>query len=480
MDVKEQYAILLNEIIEGIDQGDFSGEMIPEKYTYQHLYALFMFLDLLDGGKELYEQIYDLAVKCGMENIRRKSDVDEKIKIVFIAISAAEWASEQIYRRLKADDRIECYVVVSPMLDRDLERRREAYRQTIEFFTNNGYDVRGSANQEFNGCTSWEELGGIPDIVIRTTTWDWLLAEEYRIVNLPLQCMNCYIPYGMYTVDSTDGSYVKKYVYNKEIVNMMWRIYIDSPKNLEGYQEYSLLHGKNVRYSGYVKMDYFYNGKEWNETEIKKLWKIPKGIEHKDIKKVIIAPHHAIEGHAGIKFSTFTENAYFLLQLAQKYCNKVSFIFKPHPNLGVRAVEAGFFESYEAYDAYLEQWNLLPNAKVVQEDDYLRYFDTSDGMIMDSASFIGEYMYADKPLLFLRREGQAFNRLGQRLLEADYLVGGNDYSGIEKFLCDVILDNKDILKPLRHEIFKQELDYVEKNKCFASEYIYRDIVSLLM
>ena len=43
-------------------------------------------------------------------------------------------------------------------------------------------------------------------------------------------------------------------------------------------------------------------------------------------------------------------------------------------------------------------WNALPNAKVVEEESYLDIFATSDGMIMDSASFIGEYLYVNKPL----------------------------------------------------------------------------------
>lgn len=83
-------------------------------------------------------------------------------------------------------------------------------------------------------------------------------------------------------------------------------------------------------------------------------------------------------------------------------------MFKPHPNLRARVVQAHAFESEEAYDTYLEEWNKLPNACVMQEEDYRSAFATSDGMIMDSCSFIAEYMYVDKPLLFLKRDGQAF------------------------------------------------------------------------
>ena len=183
---------------------------------------------------------------------------------------------------------------------------------------------------------------------------------------------------------------------------MMTRVYVDSERNLRGYQEYGLLRGKNIVYSGYTKMDYFYEERVWSEAEIRKLWKIPDGMESQDMKKVIIAPHHSISEDSVVKFSTFAKNVYFFLYLAKKYCNEVSFVFKPHPNLRLRAVEAKVFESYEAYDAYLEEWNSLPNAKVVQESDYLGLFDTSDGMILDSVSFLAEYIYVHKPLLFLQ------------------------------------------------------------------------------
>ena len=137
--------------------------------------------------------------------------------------------------------------------------------------------------------------------------------------------------------------------------------------------------------SGYIKMDQLYRMKEWNEEEIREIWKIPAGKKADEMKRVIIAPHHSFMGYGGIKYSTFARNAWFLLYLAQKYQDKVSFIFKPHPNLRLRAVEAGVFENYEEYDRYVEEWNALPNAKVVQETDYLDIFATSDGMIMDSA-----------------------------------------------------------------------------------------------
>lgn len=479
MDLRELCINLLNELMDGVDRGDFSGEKIPDKYTYGHLYAIFGLLDELDGGRELYEQIYDLAMERGESEIRRKCARGEKIKIAFLVISAAEWGMEKIYRMLEQDDRTECYIVVSPLVDRDLESRRDTYIQTVNFFEKNGYEVRGGCNEEFNVPVSWQEMGGMPDIVMHSTPWIQSMSPVFQVINFPLMVLNYYIPYGIHVEDSLTGNYLEQCVYNKEFINMMKRIYTDSERNLHGYQKHGLLHGKNVVYSGYAKMDFFYETRDWSEEQIRKLWKIPDAAKCQDIKKVIIAPHYSISGeNVPLKFSTFAKNAYFFLYLAKKYCNQISFVFKPHPNLRFRAVKEKLFDSYEAYDAYLEEWNSLPNAKVVQESDYLNLFDTSDGMILDSISFLAEYKYVHKPLLYLRRKEQAFNPLGKCLLEVDYTAKGEDYTEIEKFLQEVIINGNDILRDKRQQVFENELDYIKRGRGNASEYIYRDIVSL--
>lgn len=479
MNPNERYVSLVKELINGVDAGDFDNiEAIPAKYTYEHLYSLFLFAGALDNGKMLYEQIYDIVVRYGKRCIYKKVRNGEKIKVAFLAISAAEWPASDLYHSLCQNERVECYIIVPPLVDREADSRIDTYRQTYRYFEQNGYDVRGAYDETSGRILQWDDLGGKPDVVIHLTPWFQSLPAAFQVISFPFSCINCYIPYGIYVADSIDQSYAVNFVYNKEFINMMWRVYADSKKNLEGYRKHELLHGKNVFLSGYIKMDQLYRMKEWNEEEIRKIWEIPEGRKADEMKKVIIAPHHSFMGYGGIKYSTFARNAWFLLYLAQKYQDKVSFIFKPHPNLRLRAVEAGVFENYEEYDRYVEEWNALPNAKVVQETDYLDIFATSDGMIMDSASFIAEYMYVNKPLLFLQREGQAFNELGKVLLEGHYLQQGEHYLKMEKFLQDIILNGHDTKKDIREKIRENELDYMQINKCMAGEFIYHDICSL--
>lgn len=480
MNTQERCTQLFEELLTGIDNGDFSDvRVIPERYTYAHLCAILQFIDTMDDAKLLYKQLYSWTMERGKYALQDKIQNHEKIKVAFLTISAAEWPAEDVCRFFENDERYESYVVVCPLTDRDQHSMNQTYLQTCEHLTQNGHEVRQSYDVEKGLPVGWNAIGGIPDILIHLTPWYGSIPSEYWLENLPLKCVNCYIPYALYTVDSTDGSYMQKIVYNSPFVNMMWRVYTDSKKNLEGYRCYELLQGKNIFYSGYAKMDYFFQKKHYTETEIQKIWKFPQNTDIGKMKKVIIAPHHSFLGYAGLLLSTFARNMYFWPYLAQKYANQVTFILKPHPNLGVRAVEAKIFESVDEYEAYLNEWNSLPNAKVVLEEDYRDIFATSDGMIMDSGSFLAEYMYVGKPLLFLTKKGQAFSTLGQEVLKGHYTEPGENYIGIEKFLEEVILCEKDTLAEARHEIFDKELNYYKVNHRLASEIIYADISELL-
>lgn len=480
MSPQEIYVELVGELLDGVDHGDFTGASdIPAKYTYGHLNALLQLADQLQNGRELYEKLYDRIVGFGKRKIREKVSCGQKVRVAFLAISAAEWAADSVYRMLSEDERLECFWVMCPLVDREREARRKIEEQSYKFFYNNHYDVRRIYQSEEDICAGWEQIGGLPDIVVHLTSWYQSLPEPFRIDCFPLNIINCYVPYGMYVADSLSGMYAKMAVYNKEIVNLMWRVYADSEANLSGYMSYGLLHGKNVRYSGFPKMDYFFGEREYTEEQIRKIWKIPSAIGVNEMKKIIIAPHHTIDPSELVVFSTFARNAYFWLYLAKKYQDRICFIFKPHPNLRMKAVRCKYFKSYEEYEAYIEAWQALPNARVSEEEGYLDIFATSDGMIMDSASFLGEYLYVNKPLLFLTREEQAFNVLGKKAVSGYYTAKGEDYIAIEQFVERVILQGGDTMKDRRHRIFAEELDYAGKNGCSASEFIYKDLTNLL-
>ena len=479
-DYTSEWIRLAEELMDGIDNGDFSDyRCIPNKYKWKHMEALYYLKDVIEGGAELYSKLYDIVIAAGKNRIKQISESGKKVNITFQSFSAAQWPAEYLYKKFEQCEECNVQIFVSPLALRDKETYTDTYRQTFGWFISKGYNVVGGLSEDNEEFCSWEDLDYYPDILYLVSSWYDTFSPIQQFIELPITVLIMYIPYGMYLIDNESGNYMRDFVYNKDITNMTYRLYCDLPSNYEGYRCNQFLGGKNVRCSGYAKMDFFYNKRNMKNDEIEKLWSIPNGKKADEVKKVIIAPHHSIGNDKILNFSTFDENIWFLLYLTKKYKDRVSFIIKPHPNLRNVAVNKKLFRSYKEYDDFFEEWNALPNVKVVQEAGYLEYFDTSDAMILDSCSFIAEYLYTQKPLLLLTRPEQNFLEIGKKVLETYYRVPGNDYYGIEEFLQNIVLDDNDYLLGKRSAVFAEEFDYYKNNGMYASDYIYYDFKKLI-
>ena len=74
-------------------------------------------------------------------------------------------------------------------------------------------------------------------------------------------------------------------------------------------------------------------------------------------------------------------------------------------------------------------------------------------------------------MLFLRRDTQTFNHFAKKIVEASYTVDGNDLSGIEMFIHNVVVNGDDYKKDIREKTFKTSLDYYSDNGMLASNNI---------
>ena len=100
-------------------------------------------------------------------------------------------------------------------------------------------------------------------------------------------------------------------------------------------------------------------------------------------------------------------------------------------------------------------------------------------MIHDSCSFTAEYQYANQPMIYLTRETQKFNKLGEEILKASYLVDGQDLEGIAATIKRVIIDGDDYKAADRKKVFDKYLNYPKFNGMLASEFIYKSIADAL-
>lgn len=147
---------LIQDLFDGIDNGDFNnfGET-SDKYTFKYLKAIWDLQTVLDGGKELYKQIYEIAIKCGIRHVQQKYKTGRKIKVAFLTISAAEWPAESVYRLLKMNENVEAYLFVGPLIDRSVENMEDAFEKTASFFEKRGYDVRRAYDSKNKKVRLW-------------------------------------------------------------------------------------------------------------------------------------------------------------------------------------------------------------------------------------------------------------------------------------------------------------------------------------
>lgn len=469
MDRKDKYSMsdmneqLFEQLCGAISEGYFNEDTM-QHFSYWHLASVLNMTKALGkDGVELYLKLKDQIEKISINKIRKS----KKIVVGFIANYATTWIGDTLYRLLEESDRFEPYVFLMSNHNGQSEGLiKQEYEQNLQFFKQRNLRVVETLDVENGRQYTWEEIGIKPSICIWLTSWIDLFKEHFFMLNYSLDVIHLYIPYGFMLAENEKGNFVYSQ-YDKLIHNLVWKNCEESKIAVEMAEKYAFIGKNNAIFTGYPKMDKFYTknieGGIWQN--------VMKKCGSKNVKKIIYAPHHTLDNREPIHFSTFAENHMEILDLVKKYSSETVWVFKPHPQLKYKAIRAGIFQNIEEWNEYEEMWRNLPNADVMEEGDYHELFRESDAMILDSISFLAEYMYAHKPLLILRGEGQFFNDFGRMLTEIHYSVDKNDTEGMRAFIEKIVLEGVDIKKEEREKFFADNLDYYKKGQS-AAENIY--------
>lgn len=218
---------------------------------------------------------------------------------------------------------------------------------------------------------------------------------------IPLTTLLCYLPYG-YCVES-----LQPLVFNLFLHNVALRKYVPNETYLEMGTKWCMLENYNMVSVEVPKLDALYTTPDLGKNAV---WKMQKP----EAKKIIYAPHHSINNLQCM--STFAKNWQWMLNYAKNHVDTTSWVFKPHPLLIKSSVECGIFKNEQEYREYCKGWDSLSNGRYI-EGSYLEYFLSSDCMIFDSMSFMAEYLFVDKPSLFLTREKLNLSELGKKYFQ---------------------------------------------------------------
>ncbi|KLT70165.1 CDP-glycerol--glycerophosphate glycerophosphotransferase [Flavobacterium sp. ABG] len=383
----------------------------------------------------------------------------EKVKVAFFLTHESVWKYDVLFDLMLKHPKFEPFLFVCPVVDYGVENMLFEMDKTFRAFKNKGYDVIKTYDNEAKKYLDIKKSFE-PDLVFYTNPYEGLQDYRYYIKQFS-RTLTCYVPYAVMTVDF-------EFVYNLNFHNLVWKIFAETPLHKEIALQKQRNKGRNTIVTGYPGFDPLLINKNPNHT----VWKN----KNLALKKIIWAPHHSMTELNRV--ANFLEYHDFFLELAEKYKDKVQIAFKPHHLLRVK-LEQDVNWGKEKTDNYYNKWSSLENGQF-DNGDYIALFLTSDALIHDCGSFMGEYLITGKPSLFMVREESVmeyWNVFGEKAVAAHYQ--SRNKKQVVDFIEKVVLNEKDWMKEERDNFVQNIL--IPKNRKTASEnileYLERQIFS---
>jgi hypothetical protein len=220
-------------------------------------------------------------------------------------------------------------------------------------------------------------------------------------------------------------------VYGLQNYASFWKVFVECEANAEEYAEHSILRGANAEISGYFKMDALAAAKPWPRNG--------------DRRRVLIAPHHSVDGGANdaLALSNFQRYAAYFAALPEKHPD-LDFVFRPHPFLFTVLAQPSQWGQAKV-DDWVARMKAHPNVRWSDEGDYFPAFASCDAIVQDCGSYLAEWVYTGKPCCFMLKSPSdvdaKFTPLGRDILSHCYLA--YDEPEIESFLRDVVEGGSD-------------------------------------
>ena len=166
-----------------------------------------------------------------------------------------------------------------------------------------------------------------------------------------------------------------------------------------------------------------------------------------------------------------------MIELARKYEDSLQFVFKPHPKL-LTELYAHPDWGKQRTDDYYHLWQTMPNTQLMT-GEFINLFKSSDAMIHDCGSFMVEYLFVDKPVLYVNQHPdmlrESLPQLGKLAIDAHYMA--SDLEQINTFVNQVVLGGNDTKQQARKLFYDRYL--LPSHNEGVGEFIYHDICNSL-
>ena len=404
----------------------------------------------------LYRRMINKAQERTKLAAKRLKD-KKKIEVAFLLTTPGMWKLDYVFKLMQQDPLFHPYIVIFPYSQfKDFSESElwNTIKRTEDFIKVRGFEYIIPYNEQTN---RWKDIRKElnPDIVFFTTPYRDILPQFYYYHFKDK--ITCYVSYSFQAMNAY------RLDYDQISLNMYSAIYAETKMHKHFAETYGRSKGRNYFVTGYPGTEIYLR----QDYKAKDVWK------SQDItkKRVIWAPHHTIDNNDDFQSSTFLVYAEQMLYLAKKYKDTIQFAFKPHQLLKFKLYKLW---GEERTDNYYKQWQDAENTQL-EETGYTDLFIGSDAMIHDSGSFTVEYLFLNKPTMFLvsnhQKAEQLFNDFGVLAYNQHY--HGYTESDIEAFLSDIVLGQNDNLQQSRTEFIDTYLR--QEHNELPSELIVRHI-----
>jgi len=328
------------------------------------------------------KRLLALVMRLKHARLLTEKQQQSKIKVVFLVLQESVWKLDSVFQAMLADALFDPVVLVCPCNSFKHEEMLTELVTTYRFFQKKGYPVINSYIQDVD---SWVDLQALaPDLIFFTNPHGITRPEYYDLAYMSY--LSCYVPY-----DHQVSQYKHNQdQYNQYFHNAMWQIFVPHTESKDIFMHTAAAQGVNVSVTGYPACEPYVDITPSNKS----VWKQ----QDKNKARLIWAPHHTIDSPE-LPYSNFLQYAELFQQLVQQYADEVQWAFKPHPMLKSKLDEfAGWGK--EKTDAYYAFWESQPNTQF-EDGEYKDLFIQSDALIHDCGSFLAEYLYLKKPVLYL-------------------------------------------------------------------------------
>lgn len=395
---------------------------------------------LTDFYVYLCKKHYQKILKRIQKNIKKKP-----IKVVFLVAENSKWGYQSLYEEFESNKHFEPVIVVSYLKNthKGKDKTRINLEENYNFFKSRGMNVEyGYKNHKYIDLKVFK-----PDMVFYEQPWE--LPKLYKPFKVSRFALTFLSPYSFQIFDYKSD-------YMQKFHKFLFKYFVTSEINIQRFESYKKGNSSNCINVNYVKLDTYLDNKN---IDVGKIWKDSSKI------KIIYAPHHSFEAN-GINAATFKDNGKFILEFAQSH-PETTWIFKPHPRFKY-ALEANNIMSAVDIENYYKAWEKI--GKIYEQGDYFDIFRSSDLMITDCCSFLGEYLPTGKPLIRPIKTGSVpLNKLGVEITKGYYETSNNNE--LKNTLISLFDEKNDYKKNIRNNILHTKLIINEKSSKTIIKYL---------